>query len=95
MPCRKGEEGVTRMTAEEIASNIFYPPLTMKDLERGTWITKRTGDPKDLPKLKEFANTIGQMIHSEDEAESEDGSDPEPESESEQESEPKSETDES
>jgi hypothetical protein len=39
-------------TAEDIASNIFHPPLTIKDLKRGTWIAKRTGDPKHLPKLK-------------------------------------------
>jgi hypothetical protein len=97
MPCRKEEEGATRITAEEIeelGGNIFLPPLTMKDLERGTWIAKRTGDPKDLPKLKEFANTIGQTIHEEDEADSEDGSESEPESDSEEESEPESETDE-
>jgi hypothetical protein len=42
----------------------------MKDLERGTWITKKTGKIKDLPKLKEFANTAGQTIHSEDEDDS-------------------------
>jgi hypothetical protein len=61
----------------------------MKDLERGTWIAKRTGDLKYLPKLKEFAN----KIHSEDKDDSEDGSESEPESESEQESEPESKTD--
>jgi hypothetical protein len=44
-------------------------------------------------KLKEFANTVGQMIHSNDEADSEDGSGSEPESESKQEYEPESETD--
>ncbi len=81
------------MNAFDIASDILHPPLTMKDLEWGTWSAKRTGDLKDLPKLKEFANTIGQTIHSEDVADSEDGSESEPESESEQESEPESETD--
>jgi hypothetical protein len=59
----------------------------MKDLEQGTWSAKRTGDLKDLPKLKEFANTVGQRINSEDEDDSEDGS------ESEQESEPEPKTD--
>ncbi len=47
---------------------------------------------KDFPKLKEFANTVGQTIHSDDKADSEDGSESEPESESEQESEPESES---
>ncbi len=66
-----------------ITSNILHPPLTMKDLERGTCSAKRTGDLKDLPKLKEFANIVRQTIHSE--ADSEDGSESEPESERESE----------
>ncbi len=43
MPCRKKEEGGKRMNAFDIASDILHPPLSMKDLERGTWSAKRTG----------------------------------------------------
>jgi len=64
-----------------IADKVLHPPLTMKDLERGMWVAKDTGDPKDLPKLKEFANTVGQTIHSDDEADYEDEDDSETESE--------------
>jgi len=71
----------------DIASDILHPPLTMKDLKWGTWSAKRTGYLKDLPKLKEFANNVGQTIHSEEEDDYEDVSESEPESESEQESE--------
>ncbi len=91
--CYKNEITVAGMNAEDIVSIILHPPLTMKDLKWGIWIAKRTGDLKDLPKLKEFANTVGQTIHSEDEAESEDGFESEPESELEQGSKPESETD--
>ena len=65
----------------------------MKDLKWGTWSAKITGDLKDLPKLKEFANNVGQIIHSEDEDDYEDVSESEHESELEQESESESETD--
>jgi hypothetical protein len=56
------------MNAFDITSDILHPPLTLKDLEQGTWrIAKRTGDLKDLRKFKDFANTVGKTIHSDDE----------------------------
>jgi hypothetical protein len=40
----------------------------MKDLEWGMWVANITGDINNLPKLKEFANTIGQTIHSDEDS---------------------------
>ena len=84
LACKKGDGG-SRMDPFAIADKVLHPPLTMKDLERGMWVAKNTGDPKDLPKLKEFANTVGQTIHSDDEADYEDDSETESELDSESE----------
>jgi hypothetical protein len=93
LACKQGDGG-SRMDPFAIADKVLHPPLTMKDLERGMWVAKNTGDPKDLPKLKEFANTVGQTIHSDEEADYEDDSETESELDSETESELDSESEE-
>jgi hypothetical protein len=50
-----------------------YRNISLKDL-KGTWVPKSTGDIKCLPKLKEFANTVGESNNFYDDAYSKDGS---------------------
>jgi len=66
IPCKKGDGGKTN-SAFGIPNHIFHPPITMKDIERATWIAKATGEVKDLAKLKEFAKSLGQTIDTDDE----------------------------
>ena len=58
--------------------------ILLKYINERLWtrnkVAKRTANIIDLPKLKEFVNTVE---HSDDDADSEDGSEPEHESESE------------
>lgn len=60
-PCMSTDGGKP-CNVELIKNQILPPPLNLKDIERATWVVKKSGDATILPKFAKFAKEHGQEI---------------------------------